>query len=205
VATFDAVVQPDADLGQWPLTVQVGFDYATDNVGCFVCATLGPEVCNGIDDDCNGIVDDDAVGHDSDSDGVFNACDNCLFTRNPSQSDFDADGQGDVCDQDDGLLYTTFSSKHSIEWQAEGFVFWNAYRGDLDVLRTSGLYTQLPGSNPLAQKFCDLSLPMLPDSQLPSPGKTAFYLVSGVDRVGGEGSLGQDSGANERNNDNPCP
>ncbi len=205
MVTFDAVVHPDADLGQRSLTVQVGFDYAADSAGCHVCATLGPEVCNGIDDDCNGLVDDDTTGQDSDLDGVFNACDNCIFTPNPAQSDFDDDGQGDACDLDDGLLYTTFSSRHSIDWQGEGFFFWNAYRGDLDVLRSSGVYTQFPGSNPLAQQFCFLPLPSLLDSQLPDPGKTGFYLVTGVDPAGGEGGLGQDGAGDERSNDNPCP
>jgi hypothetical protein len=35
---------------------------------------------------------------DGDSDGVGNACDNCLQASNPDQTDTDADGLGDTCD-----------------------------------------------------------------------------------------------------------
>ena len=37
---------------------------------------------------------------DSDNDGIFDALDNCPFTFNPNQEDFDQDGLGDVCDDD---------------------------------------------------------------------------------------------------------
>lgn len=37
---------------------------------------------------------------DADGDGVFDLGDNCLTLSNPSQSDIDADGQGDPCDSD---------------------------------------------------------------------------------------------------------
>ena len=39
-----------------------------------------------------------------DSDTVGDACDNCYVLGNRSQSDMDQDGEGDVCDTDDGLL-----------------------------------------------------------------------------------------------------
>jgi hypothetical protein len=38
---------------------------------------------------------------DEDGDGVPNARDNCPCAANPKQRDFDLDGLGDVCDQDD--------------------------------------------------------------------------------------------------------
>ena len=77
------------------------------------------EVCNGIDDDCDGVADEElsdgdgdarcdgidncpAVANpaqaDSDGDGVGDACDHCPGTPNASQSDDDEDGVGDVCD-----------------------------------------------------------------------------------------------------------
>jgi hypothetical protein len=48
------------------------------------------EVCNAIDDDCDGIVD----GGDTDGDGLRNACDNCPAAANVTQSDSDLDGEG---------------------------------------------------------------------------------------------------------------
>ena len=56
------------------------------------------EQCNAIDDNCNGAIDDDALGVDSDSDGVHNACDNCIALANPLQQDLDSDSFGDACD-----------------------------------------------------------------------------------------------------------
>ncbi|MGH9662358.1 MAG: thrombospondin type 3 repeat-containing protein, partial [Bryobacteraceae bacterium] len=45
--------------------------------------------------------DNDGPFGDLDADGVRNGTDNCVTTANPTQSDFDQDGQGDACDADD--------------------------------------------------------------------------------------------------------
>jgi len=83
------------------------------------CASLDPdmfpgatEICDGKDNNCNGVVDEgypdsdqdgraDCIEADDDADGVLDAADNCRTGYNPLQEDADHDGQGDVCDVDD--------------------------------------------------------------------------------------------------------
>ena len=71
-----------------------------------------PEVCNGVDDDCDGEVDEDfgdndgdglsdCVDSDDDNDGVPDAADNCPMVQNPLQINSDSDPMGDACDPDD--------------------------------------------------------------------------------------------------------
>ena len=85
------------------------------------------ELCDGLDNDCDGSTDEgfdadsDTVADcfdncpsvantdqlDSDSDTVGNACDNCPIDANTDQADSDGDGLGDVCDLEtcgDGAL-----------------------------------------------------------------------------------------------------
>jgi len=53
------------------------------------------EICNGKDDDCDGLIDE---GFDMDNDGVADCYDNCPTVSNPNQADSDCDGVGDACD-----------------------------------------------------------------------------------------------------------
>lgn len=57
-----------------------------------------PELCNGVDEDCDLILDNGAP--DADLDGLCDLLDNCEDTSNPGQEDGDVDGIGDACDVD---------------------------------------------------------------------------------------------------------
>jgi hypothetical protein len=162
------------------------------------------ETCNGIDDDCNRLVDEVALTEDADGDQVHDLCDNCRFAANASQSDFDHDGEGDACDLNDGLIYERRDDKTSVSWQAEqGPTSWNVYIGDLDVLRATGVYTQVPDSNALADRRCGVIALTASDSAIPDPGRASFSQITGV--TGGvESSLGSSS-TGPRPNANPCP
>ena len=54
------------------------------------------EVCNGLDDDCDNLVDEETT--DADGDGVCDGIDNCPAIANADQADADGDGMGDACD-----------------------------------------------------------------------------------------------------------
>jgi len=67
--------------------------------------------CDGRDNDCDGLADEDmpdtdgdllsdCVDPDDDNDTWLDATDNCRLVPNGSQADLDGDGQGDACDDD---------------------------------------------------------------------------------------------------------
>jgi thrombospondin type 3 repeat protein len=178
------------DTAPWTAGVQAGADADGDGVPDALdsCATVA-----------------DPLQADADGDRVGDACDNCAAKYNEHQTDIDGDGEGNRCDVDDGLLDVIWKSKVRIAWEPErGFTSWSVYRGDLAELRQSGTYTQSPGTNPLAARWCGVATDEMDDTAVPAPGSAAFYLVSG--RAGTiEGSLGTDGDGEERLNTRMCP
>lgn len=168
----------------------------------------------GIDTDGDGILNavdncptvPNAFQDDGDLDRVGDNCDNCAFDFNSTQDDFNRDGRGDVCDPYDGLIYLVSTDETYVEWQEEQATSaYNVYEGDLDVLRSSGAYTQAPGSNPMADRHCGVSYPYVEDPEIPAVGRVKFALVTGVSAMGVESPLGMDSYGFWRSNVNPCP
>jgi len=154
------------------------------------------------EDNCPKLANDQT---DTDGDGHGDACDNCTALENGAQSDVDADGEGDACDLDDGVIHLLWVGPENVEWQEEsGYDTWNSYRGDLDVLRNTTLYTQSPGSNPAAERTCALVQSSLVDPDTPGSGTVFIYLTTGS-LGGAEGGLGTDGTGASRPNANPCP
>ncbi|MFO0746776.1 MAG: MopE-related protein [Myxococcota bacterium] len=70
-----------------------------DVVICYEPTVGHVELCNGEDDDCDGLTDEDLVACvDSDGDLKPDVVDNCPLVPNPDQADHDGDGLGDRCD-----------------------------------------------------------------------------------------------------------
>jgi len=70
------------------------------------------DVCDGLDNDCDGGTDEDfpdtdgdgmanCVDPDDDDDGLLDESDNCPQAYNPEQGNYDGDDKGDACDNDD--------------------------------------------------------------------------------------------------------
>jgi len=97
-------------------------DVDDDNDGTLDAADCNPldvtihpgaaELCDGVDQNCNGEIDEnigdtdkdgiaDCVDTDDDDDGVLDTDDNCPLTLNVDQINSDVDAQGDACDDDD--------------------------------------------------------------------------------------------------------
>lgn len=93
-----------------------------------------------------------------------------------------------------GLEFLADQQTIAWDWEPASTTF-NVYRGPL---------TTLPG----AYGTCGLSHATdssWSDATMPSPGTSLFYLVTGENRLGQEGTKGYTSAGAERPNPSPCP
>lgn len=191
-------------------------------LSCFGDEGPGPEICNGLDDDCNGIADD--IG-DADGDGVDNCADNCVDTFNaPSdcdgmpatpdeQCDADGDDIGDVCDctpndpgnpppdqVGDTLLVSHGGpgSPTQIDWAPVPDVSeYHVYRGWYFLGTTWAYNQQCHASNVAGTSVQDALDPLR--------FTLFYYLVSSICSGTAESSLGEDGAGNPRPKPFDCP
>jgi hypothetical protein len=162
--------------------------------------------CNGIDDDCDGQVDEDG---DADGDGIGNCFDNCPNTANSGQVDADGDHIGDSCDcapQDPlngpadevgpSLTASRAGGTITLAWSSD------AEPGPFEVYRgykragQPWSYNQYGIGPPLADAQAQ-------DSLSPPTGTVFFYLVT---REGcGESVAGRDGAGLPIPNNDPYP
>jgi sugar lactone lactonase YvrE len=106
------------------------------------------EVCNGLDDNCNGLRDEGTAGLDTDGDLIGDSCDNCTIVWNPDQMDSDGDGTGDLCELQAVCGRSNLNLEGSSELRVDG--------GDLAAFaRGFGL---CPGPPPSAFLIANLDL-----------------------------------------------
>ena len=162
--------------------------------------------CNGIDDDCDGQIDEDG---DDDGDGVPNCFDNCPTVSNASQANADGDAFGDACDcapndpfnlppmpVDNSVRVSITSGVTTVSWSAGGLPGpFRAYRG-----------YEKPGQPWSYDQYClgqSIQGTSIQDPLTPLKGNVFFYLIS---REGcGESILGVRSGGQAIPNVDPCP
>ena len=95
------------------------------------------------------------------------------------------------------------SDSGTMEWTGStGAIYYHLYRGDLQTLRESDVYTQDDVTRE-AERGCWLTELSYDDGYLPEPGRPVFYLVTS-DQGSIESDLGEDSSGVTRPNDNPC-
>jgi len=182
------------------------------------------ERCNGVDDDCDGLIDEDATGADADGDGVGNLCDNCRDVPNPGQEDADGDSLGDACDPDadgDGVANEMDCAplEHGVSLapgpmgatlrltRAPGTVqlsWLRAIQGHASNIYRGALDRDVPWSYSHACQVAELAATEFDDGGNPAPGAGFYYLVAARNACG-ESAAGAASDGMPIPTPSPCP
>jgi hypothetical protein len=187
-----------------PGVCEMGTEFC--ELGTLVCVPdQGPgcEICdNGLDDDCDGTVDE--TTDDLDNDGVLNCVDNCCDVYNPGQEDGDGNGIGDACDCSgigpvDDTVRVAKGPPTAISWEpVAGVSEYHVYRGYRTVGNPFEYTQQCMQDNVSGTVTIDLLEPL--------PFSFFYYLVSSKCPVGDfESSLGEDSAGTPRPQPFICP
>ena len=142
------------------------------------------EVCNGIDDECNGTMDDGGPDLCSDADPCTS--DTCTAGACVSRPVV-------VPEVNDSLAVSKSSTGAAVTWSDSGGLF-NVYWGSRN--EPSGMYD--------ARCLESGTLGPVKDGVMPLPGAFTWYLVSRR-TVCGESGIGRNSDGIAIPNDNPCP
>ncbi|MGH9867979.1 MAG: MopE-related protein [Candidatus Polarisedimenticolia bacterium] len=192
---------------------------ASGGLVCLREAGPGPEACNSLDDDCDGIVDETA---DSDGDGADDCADDCPDAFNPpsdcdgvpgtpdQQCDADADGAGDACDcspmdfanppppEVGATLRLTHAVTTQLAWDpVAGVPSYNVYRG-YSMAGLPFAYNQqcLTGG---------VDGPMAFEDATPRFGSILYYFVASRCGLSGESVLGRSSAGTTAPRPFACP
>jgi hypothetical protein len=165
-----------------------------------VCPTLQDRELTGVEATCPPFC------FDCNSNGIPDECDIVWGTSFDCNLDVMPDECQIVpCELDDGVHLIELPEQDRVSWFPErGFNTFNVYRGDLELLKQTGLYTQDPATVFLAARSCHLPAVSLADGFVPGIGQAVYYILTGNDGPL-EWSLGADGDGAVRSNDNPCP